>query len=137
MTTVCCIVLVISYHLHPRRTAAFFLDKGPSFRSAAGDTRIQGENSVGMARRLRLPGAAPFREYLFDLIGRARLTLDPYDGQAPLRHVDLDEVILGHQGDGAAIDCLRRDMPDTGPAHGARVAAVGDDRGRGVEDTVG
>src|SRR5215469_18703130 len=136
MTTVCCIVFVISYHLH-RRTAAFLLGNGRPFRSAAGDTRIQGENPAGMARRLWLPGAAAFREYLFDLIGRAWLTLDPHDGQAPFRYVDLDEVILGHQGDGAAIDCLRRDMPDTGPAHGARVAAIGDDRGGGVEDTIG
>src|SRR5215831_14163753 len=110
MTTVCCIVFVIPTTF-ARKTAAFFLGNGRSF-----------------------PGAAAFREYLFDLIGRARLTLDPHDGQAPFRHVDLDEVILGHQGDGATIDCLRCDMPDTGPAHGTRVAAVGDDRGRGVED---
>src|SRR5215831_17755133 len=136
MTTVCCIVFVIPTTF-TRKTAAFFLDDGSSFRSAAGDARIQGENPAGMARRLRLPGAAAFREYLCDLIGRARLTLDPHDGQAPFWHIDLDEVILGHQGDRAAIDCLRRDMPDTGPAHGTRVAAVGDDRGRGVEDTIG
>src|SRR5215467_3243713 len=136
MTTVGCIVFVISYHL-TRRTAAFFLGNGRSFRSAAGDTRIQGENPAAMARLLWLPGAAALREYRFDLIGRAPLTLDPHYGQAAFRHVDLDEVILGHQGDRAAIDCLRRDMPDTGPAHGARVAAIGDDRGRGVEDTIG
>ena len=68
-----------------------------------------------MARLRRLPGAAPFREYRFDLIGRAPLTLDPHDGQAAFGHVDLDEVILGHQGDSTAIDCFRRHMSDTRP----------------------
>src|SRR5215469_452306 len=90
-----------------------------------------------MARLLRLPVAAALREYLVDLGGGAPLTFDPDDGQAPFRHVDLDEVILGHQGDRPAIDGLRRHMPDTGTAHGTRVAAIGHDRGRGVQDRVG
>ena len=99
--------------------------------------RVEFQQTLGVLGSLGLPIGAALGEDGVHLFGGLGLALHAHDGQLAVMHVDLDQVILLHQCDGAAHRSLRADMADDRAAACAGEAAIGNQSYAGSQLRVG
>lgn len=73
------------------------------------------QHAGGILGSLGLPGSLALGQDGVHFLGAHGLTVDAHDLQLTGRDIDVDEVILFHQGNGAAFGSLGRDMAVEGP----------------------
>src|SRR5947209_10123166 len=110
---------------------------GRSLGRAAGDAGIERENTAAVARGRGRPARAALRQHTLHLVLWEALALYANYRQPALGHVNLDQVVLLNQSDGAAIQGFGCDMPDARTLHSSGEASVGNDGSSGIERWIG
>src|SRR5438128_2014306 len=111
--------------------------QGRSLGRAACDAGIEGENAAAVARGRGRPTRAALRQHTLHLLLWEALALYANYRQPALGHVNLDQVVLLNQSDGAAIQGFGCDMPDARTLHSSGEASVGNDGSGRIESGIG
>src|SRR2546430_7536228 len=119
------------------KSAPTVLGHGCALGRAACDAGIEGENAAAVTWRWWRPTCAALGQHTVHLVLGESLALHAHDRQPALGHVNLDQVVLLNQSDGAAIQGFGGDMPDAWALHRSREASVGNDGGGGIERGIG